>query len=143
MDQPLPESPPIPVAPTKKILIIWGIAIVVSGSLIGFLLTRLPRKNSSPTTTSNTMINTATEVGSTDTKTFRDTATGKLEKGGLNGEGTHRLVREGGPSQTVYLISSIMDLDQFVDQKVELWGETLKASKAPWLMDVGRVKILQ
>lgn len=83
------------------------------------------------------------EVGSTDVKTFKDTATGVIEKGGLDGEGTHKLIREGGPSQTAYLTSSIIDLDQFVDKKVQVWGETFKGQKAAWLMDVGRVKILE
>jgi hypothetical protein len=83
------------------------------------------------------------EVGSTDEKTFKDTATGVLEKGGIDGEGTHKLIREGGPSQTAYLTSSIIDLDQFAGKKVQVWGETFSGQKAGWLMDVGRVKILE
>jgi len=82
------------------------------------------------------------EVGSKDIKTFRDTAKGILEKGGIDGEGSHKLIREGGPSQTVYLTSSIIDLDSFVGKKVQVWGETFSAQKAGWLMDVGRIKIL-
>jgi len=34
-------------------------------------------------------------------------------------------------------------LDQFVGRKIQIWGETYKAQKAGWLMDVGRVKILE
>lgn len=83
------------------------------------------------------------EVGSTDLKTFKDEATGVLEKGGLDGEGSHKLIREGGPSQTAYLTSSVVDLDQFVGKKVQVWGETHTGQKAAWLMDVGRVKILE
>lgn len=83
------------------------------------------------------------EFGLKDESTFRDTATGVIEAGGIDGEGTHQLLREGGPSQTVYLISSVLDLDQFVDKKVQVWGETNKAQKAAWLMDVGKVKILE
>ena len=45
-------------------------------------------------------------IGATDTKTFRDSAEGTIEKDGVDGEGTHRLVREGGPSQTAFLVSS-------------------------------------
>lgn len=82
------------------------------------------------------------EIGSTDTKVFKDTTVGVLEKGGLEGEGTHHLTREGGPSQTAYLTSSVIDLDQFVGKKVQVWGETQKGQKAGWLMDVGRIKIL-
>ena len=126
-----------------KILIPIAASIVVVGILGGFLIAR---KNTSPaagTASGAQMIRTATEVGSTDTKTFRDTAQGSLEKGGLNGDGTHKLVRAGGPSQTVYLISSVVDLDEFVGKKIEVWGETFKGQNAGWLMDVGRVKILE
>lgn len=83
------------------------------------------------------------EIGSTDVKTFKDTAIGVIESGGLDGEGTHKLIREGGPSQTAYLTSSIIDLDQFEGKKVQIWGETFKGQKAGWLMDVGRIKILE
>lgn len=82
------------------------------------------------------------EVGLDDTKTFRDSATGKLEEGGIDGEGTHHLTRDGGPSQNVYLTSSVVDLSEFVGSKVEVWGETFGAKKAGWLMDVGKIKIL-
>lgn len=83
------------------------------------------------------------EVGIEDEKTFRDQAEGVLEEGGINGEGTHHLVREGGPSQNVYLTSSVVDLDQFVGKKVQVWGETFAAQKAGWLMDVGRVRVVE
>lgn len=82
-------------------------------------------------------------VGSTDTKTFRDSAEGVLEKGGIEGEGTHHLIREGGPSQTAYLTSSIIDLDQYAGRKVKVWGETFTAQKAGWLMDVGKIELLE
>jgi len=72
----------------------------------------------------------------------KDTATGIIESGGLDGEGTHHLVREGGPSQTVYLTSSALDLDRFTGQKVQIWGETNKLQKAGWFMDVLKIKIL-
>ena len=118
------------------------ILIILLGTGVGYLLFRVSPPQVAGTSTPP-KIKTATEVGSTDTKTFRDTATGVLKKDGLNGEGTHQLIRDGGPSQTVYLISSVVDLDQFEGKKVEVWGETIKAQKVPWLMDVGRVKILE
>lgn len=96
----------------------------------------------------NLAVNTTTkegqaEIGSADTSTFRDTAEGVLEQGGFEGEGTHHLVRDGGPSQYVYLTSSVIDLSQFVGKKVKVWGQTVAAQKAGWLMDVGRIKILE
>lgn len=84
-----------------------------------------------------------TIFGSDDLKTFKDTTEGILKSGGIDGEGSHHLERPGGESQNVYLTSSIVDLDQFIDKKVKVWGETNKAKKAGWLMDVGRVEILE
>lgn len=81
-------------------------------------------------------------IGLADTKTFKDSAIGTLENGGLDGEGTHKLIREGGPSQTAYLISSVVDLDQYAGKKVKVWGETVAAKKVSWLMDVGRLELL-
>jgi len=88
-------------------------------------------------------IKVGTTVGIADEKTFRDSAEGQLEKGGIEGEGSHHLVRPGGDSQTVYLTSSIVDLDKFVGRKVKIWGETFSARKAGWLMDVGKLKVLE
>ena len=79
--------------------------------------------------------------GSADEKAFNTSATGVLDKGGLNGEGTHKLVRPGGISQTVYLTSSVIDLDLLVNHQVTIWGETFKGQKTGWLMDVGRAKV--
>lgn len=79
--------------------------------------------------------------GSADEKGFKDSATGVLDKGGFNGEGTHKLLRVGGDSQTVYLTSSVIDLDQLVGHQVTIWGETFKGQKVSWLMDVGRAKV--
>lgn len=79
--------------------------------------------------------------GSADEKAFKDPATGVIDKGGFNGEGTHKLVRVGGVSQTVYLTSSTIDLDALVGHQVTIWGETFKGQKVGWLMDVGRAKV--
>lgn len=87
-------------------------------------------------------IKTDTVVGSSDTKTFSDSAEGVIEKGGVDGEGTHKLVREGGPSQTAFLISSVVDLDEYVGKKVRVWGQTIAAQQAAWLMDVGKIELL-
>lgn len=80
--------------------------------------------------------------GSPNETGFKDSATGVVDKGGsANGEGTHKLVRPGGVSQTVYLSSSVIDLDQLVGHQVTVWGETNKGQKVGWLMDVGRAKV--
>jgi hypothetical protein len=80
--------------------------------------------------------------GVNDEETFKDSAEGYLEIGGLNGEGSHKLLRAGGETQTVYLTSSITDLDQFDGMEVKVAGETFKGQKAGWLMDVGRVEVV-
>lgn len=81
--------------------------------------------------------------GSTDTETFKDPVQGYLEIGGLDGEGSHKLLRAGGPSQTVYMTSSVTDLDKFDGMEVKVWGETFTGQKAGWLMDVGRVEVVK
>lgn len=84
---------------------------------------------------------TSTSVGALDPKIKYDTATGILATGGLNGEGTFHLVREGGASKYVYLTSSVVDLANFVDKKVQIWGDTLASKKVGWLMDVAKVQV--
>lgn len=79
--------------------------------------------------------------GSANEKSFKDSATGVLDRGGFNGEGTHKLLRSGGVSQTVYLTSSTIDLDPLVGNQVTIWGDTFKGQKVGWLMDVGRAKV--
>lgn len=76
-------------------------------------------------------------------KNFKDTASGTIEKGSLNGEGTHVLNREGGASQRAALTSSVVDLDLFVGKKVEIKGETQASTKVGWFMDVGNIKVLE
>lgn len=76
-------------------------------------------------------------------KTFTDTATGTIIKGGINGEGTHTLQREGGKTQNAALTSSTVDLDLFIDKKVEIKGETNSSTKAGWFLDVGIIKVLE
>ncbi len=127
----------LPISP-KILIVLIALAIILAGVGTGYLISRSTSSSVAPG-----VVNTAKEVGVTDTKTFRDSAQGVIEKGGINGEGTHKLIRDGGPSQTAYLVSSIVDLDQFDGKKVEVWGETIKAQKAGWLMDVGRVKLLE
>lgn len=72
----------------------------------------------------------------------KDQAEGTLTEGGINGEGTHHLKREGDESQNVYLTSSVINLDEYADKKVRVWGDTFAAQKAGWLMDVVRLEEL-
>jgi len=121
--------------------IIIGVYVVVIalGVLTGYFLSRSSVISSVSTTTNTAKTGSDKSVGSSDMTTFKDTATGVIEKGGLNGEGTHKLIRDGGPSQTAYLTSSIVDLDEYVGKKVTIWGQTMTAKKVSWLMDVGKL----
>lgn len=125
---------------SQIVLGVYGLLIVL-GLGTGFLLSRNNSVTSSAGATPMT-VKSGNTVGSTDTKTFKDTATGVIQKGGSDGEGTHQLIRDGGPSQTVYLVSSVVDLDQYVGKKVNVWGQTMAAQKVAWLMDVGKVQLL-
>lgn len=80
-------------------------------------------------------------IGEQNAKEFKDSTTGVLQKGGLDGEGSHTLLRPGGVSKNVYLTSSVIDLDEFEGHQITVWGETFKGQKAGWLMDVGRVRV--
>lgn len=82
-------------------------------------------------------------IGSDDLKTFKDKTEGVLKEGGIEGEGQYYLVRPGGDSQNVYLTSSNIDLSKFLNKKVRVWGQTNTAQKAGWLMDVGRLEVLE
>jgi len=80
--------------------------------------------------------------GDTD-QSFKDSAQGILEKNGLDTEGTHKLLRDDREDQTIYIVSSVLDLDLFNGREVEIWGETFDSQKAGWFMDIGLVKVLK
>ncbi len=82
-------------------------------------------------------------IGSDDTDTFSDTAEGVVNEGGIEGEGAYHLVRSGGESQNVYMTSSTVDLSKVVGKKIKVWGQTQAAQTAGWLMDVGRIEVLE
>lgn len=120
--------------------------IILLGLGAGFFISK--SKSTSTTSTnaiggSSASIMKGTIYGSTDTNTFKDTATGALQNGGIKGEGQFHLVRPGGDSQNVYMTSSSVDLSQFIGHKVTVWGQTQKAQTAGWLMDVGRVEVVE
>lgn len=134
----------------KTALVIVG--IIVAGVVSGWGISRVTgeggRKGSSaglksPESVAQTGVKVGDVVGVADEKTFRDDAEGVLVAGGAEGEGSHHLLRPGGLSQNVYLTSSIVDLSLFEGHKIKVWGETFAAQKAGWLMDVGRVEVIE
>jgi hypothetical protein len=141
-----------PVKKSKIMPMIVAIAIVL-GLGTGFYIAQrqllLANGGTSLMTGSTQELTSATNVkvgdvfGSADEKTFRDQAEGILMAGGIDGEGSHHLERGDNKSQWVYVTSSVVDLDLLVGDKVTIWGETNQGKKAGWLMDVGRLKVLE
>lgn len=131
---------------TPKVLAIFA-AFLVLGAASGFFLSQNTGNKTSETAITAegevAKVEKGAVIGSDDTKTFKDNAEGIIKEDGVDGEGTHHLVRPGGDSQNVYLTSSIVDLSLFVDRKVKVWGQTQKSQVAGWLMDVGRVEVLE
>ena len=123
--------------------IIFLVIIVLLGVGTGFMLSRYTVQTGKSIVPGISMSNVqkGKTYGSNDTTTFKDTAEGTLKEGGIEGEGQFHLERPGGESQNVYMTSSLVDLSQFLGHKVKVWGQTQKAQKAGWLMDVGRVEV--
>ncbi|MFH1561727.1 MAG: hypothetical protein ABID04_04105 [Patescibacteria group bacterium] len=164
-DQPVENQkvvPPTEVSSKPKInlepkLLLGFLGLLVFGLFSGWLLSRLPfvggktgeistEKQSASRLAAGLEKGEQLESGTTygqDSEAFKDSAQGVIAKNEVGNEGSHLLLREGGDSQTVYLTSSVLDLDLFLDRKVEIWGETFSAQKAGWLMDVGKVKVLE
>jgi hypothetical protein len=121
-----------------KVVLAVFIVLIIAGVGTGYLLSR----GSSVSTTAPVISGSGGKAfGSSDTKTFTDSAVGTVEKEGINGEGTHKLIREGGSSQTACMVSSVLDLNEFVGKKVKVYGTTMSAKQCPWLMDVGRIEL--
>lgn len=135
------------VKPERGIMNAFSIAIFAAVILLGIGTGAFFATKSSSVTTVTSSTNLATlklgtVFGSSDEKAFKDSAEGTLAAGGIEGEGSFHLVRSGGPSQYVYLTSSVLDLSQLVGKKIKVWGQTNDAQHAGWLMDVGRAQIL-
>lgn len=135
----------------KEVFLPAGIilAIILAGGATGWFLANRGKEGgfliqSKTSKGAPETVESPKEVGIKDEKTFRDYAFGRIEVNDNKEipEGSHKLIRPGGPSQTAYLTSSVVDLNQFLGKCVEVWGETFVAQKAGWFMDVGRVKIL-
>lgn len=155
--EPAPTSPvkDVPMSATgisKKVIIGGLLGVIVLGGITGgagayLMNTAAPAPIVADQTANQEQIENAVKVGAVfgvaDEKTFRDSAEGVLIIGGIDGEGSHTLLRENNASQNVYLTSSVVDLDQFANMRVKVAGETFEGQKAGWLMDVGRVEIVE
>jgi len=141
-----PMSEPAKSSKSIVINVLVSLLVVAAGVSSGWGLSRLVNAQKGQTPEDKAAVDTATMkvgdiYGNKEINGFRDTAEGVLLKGGMDGEGSHRLLRAGGKSQTVYLTSSVIDLGPFINHKIKIWGDTFAAQKANWLMDVGRVEV--
>lgn len=128
--------------PLNKIFLSVLVISVVLGTAAGYLFAGSSKGGS---------VSTPVAAGQTpktaqqDNRTFRDFAEGTIQKrpAPKNGEeyteGTHLLVRDG--AVPVALTSSVIDLSEYEGKKVKVFGETQKAIKEGWLMDVGKVEV--
>lgn len=126
-----------PLPHLKLFGIVLALALVL-GIVTGYLLASSSKKIGSQISLTQ-----PPKVPQQDVKTFRDFAEGKISKkpepkNGLYSEGTHLLIRDG--AVPVALTSSVVDLSQYEGKKVKVYGETQKAIKEGWLMDVGRIE---
>lgn len=132
--------------PGLKLVVLVVITIFLgigSGLLLSKLSPSIIKNNSLPSPKEKSSVEKGKTYGSNDTNLFKDSTQGTLKEGGIDGEGQFHLERPGGISQNVYLTSSLVDLSLFTGRKIKVWGETQKAQKAGWLMDVGRVEVLE
>lgn len=132
-----------PASPAKLLFSII-IAAVILGTLTGYIISQKRGALQSPGVSGNTTAN--VKDPSQDTRTFKDFAQGVIKakpqpSTGEYTEGTHILQREG--AVPVALTSSVVDLSKYEGKKVKVYGETQKALKEGWLMDVGKVEELK
>ena len=125
----------------------FAILIVLVGLGVGFLVShKKAASKGTPVSAGSQISVTTTEAGVKDPTTITNVTTatgGPLTVGGIKGEGAYHIDRPGGATQTVYLNSTTIDMSKFVGQKVQVWGQTLAAQHAPWLMDVMKIKVVQ
>lgn len=148
------DDSPTPDMPMKNVIIIFTL-VIVAGIASGFGVSyvsgasgssgsRDAKTNDSGTKTLSGDDDVVESAGIADKETFSDSAEGTLEKKTEDDfleEGSYKLIRPGGESQTVHLTSSTVDMSKFVGEDVRVYGETFASEKVGWLMDVGFIEV--
>ena len=137
---------PTPISPLKKNIVpgVISVVVVLAGIGAGYLFSGVGKNSGGLGSNSgNTIVVSKNEAGVADESKFATTTDGVLEEGGIGGEGNYHLVRGSGPSQYAYLTSTSVDLSTFVGKKVQIWGDTMSGKKAGWLIDVGKIKVME
>ncbi len=124
--------------------VLVGVIVVAAGIVTGWFASN-PQAASTSVGSSlgSTITDKKAPGGETTVEEGADTAEGMLKLGGIDGEGTHYLDRDLGPEKYVYLTSTVLNLDNFEGKKIQVWGRTMAGQKAGWLMDVGKVKVVE
>lgn len=122
-----------------------ALVVVLAGVGTGWLASGMPSGSSEQV--SNTVTETSDEGEVLEMGSYEDgdeeSPEGLLVEGGIEGEGTHHLDRDLGPTKYVYLTSTSLDIQAFVGKKVKVWGETVAGKQAGWLMDVQKIKVIE
>ena len=146
--QTIPLSPVPPrssVNLIKKVMPLLAIVVIVGAGVYSGLILHSLNKSKTATSAgvSGSQEDLPKDVQESQAKTFKDEAEGVIEKNDKMdkyAQGTHKLIRPGGDSQTAFLTSSVLDLDSYVGKKVKIFGETFGSLQVGWLMDVGKVE---
>jgi hypothetical protein len=127
------------------LMVVGSLLVVLVGVFVGWMLAgRAVGSSSGTTATTQTDVKMAKdEAGIGSESDYDSDAEGLLVEGGIEGEGTHHLERDGGPSKYVYLNSTVIDLQSYVGKKVKVWGNTVSGAHAPWLLDVGKLSVVE
>ena len=127
----------------SKFLMIVLVVALIGGIGTGYVLAQNSDSSSQPSNLID-IGGSKPDTAAQDNRTFRDFAEGKItvkqqpSDPTEYSEGTHMLIREN--AQPVALTSSVVDLSTYENKNVKVYGETQKALKEGWLMDVGRVE---
>ena len=141
-DKSAPKAPSSKGTLNRLLPIIIVLAIVALGIASG-LIAASRQKSTTQAVAQGENQQTSKQISETLAQTFKDEAEGTIQKNDKLDkyvQGTHKLMRPGGESQTAYLTSSVLDLDQYIGKKVKVFGETFGSSQVGWLMDVGKVE---
>lgn len=136
----------LPTGVNRVYLIVLLLALVLGAGSGIYLASTAPKGSGSSGI--DTSAPTNAKSADQDSATFKDFAEGTLKKrpdpkeGEEYQEGTHLLARDDHPIP-VALTSSVVDLSEYEGKRVKVYGKTEKAIKEAWLMDVGRVEVIQ
>ncbi len=138
------HPPPVKMSSPKstlaKLLPVLLIVVIIAVGLLSGLVLASRQKSQVNPQAAGASGEAQQKVSESFSQTFKDQTEGTIQKNDKlekYAQGTHKLIRPGGDSQTAYLTSSVLDLDQYLGKKVKVYGETFGSSQVGWLMDVG------